>query len=239
MPRRPRRMRWAVIHGAAIGHARVFGVLNYRKIDFGRRRSVSRALSLRMGLPSSLAPTAPARKAPIGQHRSLAGRVAAAGNTFTTAPRSGLLQPGDPLRRVHHGLRVGHAADGVNPPRLPRHCRWRWFPCSFVRVPQVNMQIDEARSDDQPRASNFSCAVPRVCPAARSRPPCTSSRTSMGASILAAGSMSRPPLINRLRLSRVVKCPTFLPLYRIYADQNPMTLKETIRENPRESVARS
>ena len=57
---------WAVIHGAAFSHARIFRMLNHRqRLISDDKRSVSRmTVSLRMGLPSSVTPTAPARCRP-------------------------------------------------------------------------------------------------------------------------------------------------------------------------------
>ena len=181
-------------------------MLNDREIQFQKRGAWSRAstLSLRMGLPSSLTPTAPARwkGAKVGQHRSLAGVSGGSDgkHVYHGAPVR-LLQPGDPLRRVNDGLRVGHAAHGS---KSSRGCRGRSGGDGFlVTLPgfaQVNMQVDEAGGETiRPRASNLSWAVPRVLPGgAISATSPSRSRTSMVASILAAGSISRPPLINRL-----------------------------------------
>jgi hypothetical protein len=83
----------ARVHGAILGHARVFGVLHDREIQLSAQASASRMmLSSRMGLPSSVTAIAPAvcsaRKSV--SVAPLLDRVAAAmANTLTTAPRSG------------------------------------------------------------------------------------------------------------------------------------------------------
>ena len=78
------------------------------------------------------------------------------GKTLTTAPRSGPLDPRDPFRRVDYGLRVGHAADGgKSSSGGGGGAGGDGFLVALAGFAQVNMQVDEAGSDDQSARIEF------------------------------------------------------------------------------------
>ena len=150
----------AVVHGAAIGHARIFRVLNHRKIDFGRQ---AQRFAHHCVAENGLAVVGDGHRAralqtaKVRQHRPFAG-MSGGGDRKDVDHGAALrpLQPGDPFRRIDNGLRVGHAADGSESSGSSGGgAGGDGFLVTLPGLAQVNMQIDEAGSDDQPARVEF------------------------------------------------------------------------------------
>ncbi len=116
-------------------------------------------VSLRIGLPSSVTRHRPGalQSAEVGEHRAFAG-VGGGRDGKDVDHRAALrpLQPRDPLRRVDDGLRVGHAADRSESSGSGRGgAGGDGFLVALPGLAQVNVQVDEARSDDQATRIEF------------------------------------------------------------------------------------
>src|SRR6185369_15292302 len=86
------------------------------------------------------------QRAKIGEHRPFA-RMSRCGDREDIYNRTALrlLQPGDPLRRVNHGLSVGHATNGSE--SSGSSCGSAGRDSLLITLPglaQVDMQVDEA-----------------------------------------------------------------------------------------------
>ncbi len=123
------------------------------KIDFGRQaHGLSHDAVVENGLAivADAHRSGPLQRAEVGKYRTFAGMSRGCDRKdvhHRAALR--LLQPGDPLRRVNDGLRVGHTAHGS---KSSRGCRGRaggdGFLVALSGFAQMNMQIDEAGSHD-------------------------------------------------------------------------------------------
>ena len=110
--------------------------------------------SSRIGLPSSVTATAPARCKALKSVSisSLAAlRCSSDREDIDHCPALGTPHPVDPFRRIDHRRRVGHRANGSEASRGScGGAAGDRFLVTLSRLAQVDVQIDESGRDDQP-----------------------------------------------------------------------------------------
>ena len=115
--------------------------------------------SSRMGLPSSVTATAPARceRAEVGKRASAAAaRGGGDGKNVDDRFALGMAQPRDPFRSIDNRRCVGHAADGREASRSSGGgSAGDGFFVVLPGLAQVDVQVDEAGSDDQAARIEF------------------------------------------------------------------------------------
>src|SRR5579864_1759279 len=151
---------WAFVHGAVLGHARIFGMLHDGKIDFRRRtQRIAHGgfAEDRLAIVGDSDGSRSLQGAKVGQHRAFAGL--GSGGDWEHVGHSSTLRlayPRDPLGRVEHRRGVGHAAHGSE----AASCGCRRSGCYrfLVALPglaQMSMQVNESGRDDQTLRLNF------------------------------------------------------------------------------------
>ena len=127
--------------------------LNHGKIDFGRQaQSVAHQVAEnRFAIVGDGNRWGLLRSAKVGQHSALAG-VSGSGDGEDVDHCAALraLDPRDPSGESTTGCVLGMQQTEVNlRPRL-RRFRWQWSLYTLAGFAQVDMQVDEAGSRDQP-----------------------------------------------------------------------------------------
>src|SRR5208282_3337753 len=207
------------------------------KFNSAPSRSAARIISSsRMGLPSSVTATAPARcnAAKSGSDDPRELRVAAAiGKTLTTAVRSGLRSHSTDSTESTTGTVLGMVQTEVKPPAAAAA-----VPVAIVSLyawpgsRRCACRSMKPGATMSPRASNFSAfsSTPALIllggATSATRP--SFSSTSMGASMRAAGSMRWPPLISRLLVEG-----EFTSLVKFFTSSSPYFSPQSHRDTER------
>ena len=123
-------------------------------------RSAARMISSsRIGLPSSVTATAPARCSAAKSVSVCAARAARGGSDrkyIHHGSALGMPQPCDPLGGVHHGRGVRHGANRSEPSgRGGGRAGGDGFFVALSGLAQVNVQIDKSRGNDQTARIEF------------------------------------------------------------------------------------
>src|SRR6266849_7134120 len=151
---------WAVVHGAAFGHARIFRVLNHAKIDLRRqaqRLTHHRVIEDGLAVVGDAHGSGTLQSAEISEHSAFAGMSRGADReNIDHRAALWLLEPGYPVRRVDDGLGIGHATYGSETSgRGGSGPGGDGLLVALAGLAQMDMQVDESGRDDQATSVEF------------------------------------------------------------------------------------